>query len=83
MIESIKHLSIRNGKARMTQHFKLLTHNDRPKRIGKNIRCPNCSFIHRVKSFAFDLKICPSCGSSIRKEEWLLDQINKRMAVLY
>ena len=75
MIESIKHLSIRGGKAALTQHYELLTHDDRPNKKGKLLKCPDCSFTIRVKSFSFPLKVCPNCKATIPKQHWLLDQL--------
>jgi len=75
MIESIKHLSIRAGISELTQHYKLLTHNDRPNSKGKLIKCPNCFFTTRVQSFAFAKKVCTNCKAVIPKQHWLLDQL--------
>ena len=75
MIESIKHLSIRAGVSALTQHYELLTHDDRPNKKGKLIKCPQCLSIERVKSFSFPEKICPNCMAVIPKHHWLLDQL--------
>jgi len=75
MIESIKHLSIRDGKAVVTQHYELLTHNDRPNSKGKLIKCSQCMSVIRVHSFAFPERVCPSCKAAIPKQHWLLDQL--------
>ncbi len=75
MIESIKHLSIRAGVSALTQHYELLTHDDRPNKKGKLIKCPHCLANERVKSFSFPEKTCPNCMAVIPKHHWLLDQL--------
>jgi len=75
MIETLKHLSVRNGNAVLTQHYELLTHDDRPNKKGKLIKCPQCLAIERVKSFSFPERICPNCMAVVPKQHWLLDQL--------
>lgn len=75
MIESIKHLSIRAGVSALTQHYELLTHDDRPNNKGKLLKCPQCLTDHRVHSFSFPEKTCPNCMAVIPKQHWLLDQL--------
>jgi len=75
MIESFKHLSVRKGRARLTQHYQLLTHNDRPSFKGKLLKCPICFLTHRAYTFSFSSKACPRCRAVTPKQDWLLDQL--------
>ena len=75
MIETLKHLSVRNGNAVLTQHYELLTHDDRPNNKGKLLKCPQCLTNHRVHSFSFPEKTCPYCMAVVPKQHWLLDQL--------
>lgn len=75
MIQSLKHLSVRDGNAVLTQHYELLTHKDKPSFRGKLIKCSQCLATHRVYSLSFVSKKCPYCSSFVPKKQWFLDQL--------
>ncbi len=76
MITSHKHIITNGDTITTTDHYEQVHGRTRAGKNGKQVMCPVCQCKHRVYHFSWSSMTCTSCKTDVKKEEWLVDQLD-------